>query len=238
MRPIRIFALLLAAVCLLPAAYGFDPALATVRIKSHGASGTIIASTHGKSWILGCGHMFLDAAGRPSEAERQRPLKIDGPAQPYAEKKRAPARVLAVDHDRDLCLIEIDNGPFFTVPVARAGHVPGKKLLSLGYDNMAWPVTQKAATWLVSTGNWTYTVEKPWHGRSGGGLIDVEARVLIGVVHGYEVKPGGRGIYVRHAAIVAFLAKHGQSAPPLPAAPPVPQWPQRLHLKPCPTPNR
>src|SRR5439155_13196758 len=38
------------ALALDPAA---DPALATVRIKSHGASATIIASTEGRSWLLG-----------------------------------------------------------------------------------------------------------------------------------------------------------------------------------------
>src|SRR5688572_21507561 len=92
-----------------------DPALATVRIKSHGASGTIIATTPGKSWILGCAHMFLDEHGRPSEAERQRALRLDGPAQPYAAKQRAAARLIAFDHDLDLSLIELDNGPFFYV---------------------------------------------------------------------------------------------------------------------------
>lgn len=209
-----------------------DPALATVRIKSHGASGTIIATAPGKSWILGCAHMFLDAHGRPSETERGRPLRLDGPAQPYAPKHRAAARLIAFDHDLDLSLIELDNGPFFYLPVAKQGHVAGKRLVSVGYDNMAWPVTSKPATIVSTSGNWTYTAEKPWHGRSGGGLIDVEARVLIGVVHGYEVKAGGRGIYISHAAVLTFLAKHWKQAPASPLVPPVPQWPQRLILPP------
>jgi hypothetical protein len=210
-----------------------DPALATVRIKSHGASGTIIATSAGKSWILGCAHMFLDAHGRPSEAERVRPLRLDGPAQPYGEKRRAAARLVAFDHDLDLSLIELDNGPFFYVPVAKQGHVPGKRLVSVGYDDMAWPVTQKSATLLTTSGNWTYTAEKPWHGRSGGGLIDVEVRCLVGVVHGYEIRPQGRGIYISHAAVLSFLSKHWKQAPAPPPVSPVPQWPQRLILPHC-----
>jgi hypothetical protein len=211
-----------------------DPALATVRIKSHGASGTIIATTPGKSWILGCAHMFLDAHGRPSEAERGRPLRLDGPAQPYADKRRAAARVVACDHDLDLSLIELDNGPLFYITVAKQGHVPGKRLLSVGYDTMAWPVTQKPATLVSTSGNWTYTAEKPWHGRSGGGLIDAEARCLIGVVHGYEIRPQGRGIYISHTAVLTFLSKHWKQAPAPPLVAPVPQWPQRLMLpSPC-----
>jgi hypothetical protein len=44
------------------------------------------------------------------------------------------------------------------------------------------------------------------HGRSGGGLWDIDAKVLIGVVQGYEVPPWGRrGIYVSHQAVLRFL---------------------------------
>ena len=177
--------------------------------------------------------MFLDARGNPSETERLRPLRLDGPGQPYAEKKRSAARLVAFDHDLDLSLIEIDNGPFFYIPVAPPGHQPSQNLLSLGYDNMAWPVTNKTATLLLTDGNWTFTREKPWHGRSGGGLIDANARVLIGVVHGYEVKANGRGIYISHAAIRTFLARHWKTDPPAPLpVQPAPQWPQRLYLAP------
>src|SRR6516225_9016599 len=89
------------ALALDPAA---DPALATVRIKSHGASGTIIATTEGRSWLLGCAHMFTDAIGNPSETARRKKLVIDGPAQPYATKKLAEVKLLAWDYDLDLSL--------------------------------------------------------------------------------------------------------------------------------------
>jgi hypothetical protein len=212
-----------------------DPALATIRIKSHGASGTIVASTEGRSWILGCAHMFADEQGKPSEAARQRPLKMDGPVQPYAPRKKTASRLLACDYELDLCLIEVDNGPFHFIPVAKVGHKPGVVLWSLGYDNMSWPVTKKPATILQTTGDTTYTREKPWHGRSGGGLIDAEARCLIGVVQGYEVWPNQRGLYVSHAAILRFLAKHLHTAPRPPPAvpPPVPRQPLMLPPSQC-----
>jgi hypothetical protein len=205
-----------------------DAALAVVRIESHGASGTIIATQKGKSWVLGCAHMYLDELGNPSETSRKSELKIDSPPQPYADNKRSPARLLAFDHDLDLSLIEIDNGPFHYVPIAKPGHKPGKDLRSLGYDDMAWPVTSKSVTLLSQGPHWSYSVEKPWHGRSGGGLIDADSRVLIGVVHGYEVSAEGRGVYVSHAALLRFLEDHGDKAPLAPARPPLPPSFQQL----------
>lgn len=198
-----------------------DPALATVHIKSHGASGTVIASEAGRSWVLGCAHMFTDGWGEPSAAERERPLAIDAPLQAYAQRKKSPARLLGWDYDLDLSLIEIDHGPFHYIPTAPAGHEAGHLLWSCGYDNGRWPVTRQLVTILASRGWTTFTREKPWHGRSGGGLIDGRARVLIGVVQAYEVGPGGRGVYVSHRAVLKFLAGFKnmprQQKAPLPA---------------------
>src|SRR5439155_23678018 len=165
--------------------------------RSHGASGTVIATAPGKSWILSCAHMFA------SPADYKKPLRLDGPPQPLAAPKRAACRILAVDVQADLSLLEHDNGPFYCCPVAPAGHQPDKNLLSAGYDEMRWPVTQQRATLLETLGHTTFTREKPWHGRSGGGLIDVDSHVLIGVVQGYEVGGRQRGLYVSHSAILA-----------------------------------
>ncbi len=210
-----------------------DPTLAVVRIKSHGASATIVWTTKDKSYLLGCAHMLEDDRGRPSPEVRGRKFVIDGPAQTHAARKLAAARLLAWDHSLDLSLIEIDNGPFHYVPVASKGHKPSRNTRSLGYDNMAWPVTNHLATILSVDGMTTYTREKPWHGRSGGGLIDVEARVLIGVVQGYEVGGGQRGLYVSHAAIVMFLEKHRPQL--LLAAPSAPDpWPLSKAPRYCP----
>ncbi|MFO0966846.1 MAG: trypsin-like peptidase domain-containing protein [Gemmataceae bacterium] len=200
-----------------------DPAAAVVRIKSHGASATIIGTTKDKSYILGCAHMLEDASGKPSDAVRKKKLVIDGLAQPHAPRKLAAARLLAWDHSLDLSLIEIDNGPFLYIPVAPPGHKPSRNLRSMGYDNMAWPITNHAATLLSVEGMTTYTREKPWHGRSGGGLIDCQHRYVIGVVQGYEVGGMQRGIYVSHAAIITFLGKHKPDL--LPAAAATDPWP-------------
>jgi hypothetical protein len=178
-----------------------------VRIKSHGASGTVIGTSKGKTWILSCCHMFFDHADRVDPTLLGRRLVLDGPQQPDAVlKSTAPSRVLAHDAALDLSLLELDNGPFYCVPVAPRGHRPGR-LLSVGYDSMRWPVTVRSATLLETVGTTTYTREKPWHGRSGGGLIDGEAGVLVGVVQGYEVGGAGRGLYVSHEAILRFLGR-------------------------------
>jgi hypothetical protein len=207
-----------------------DPALATVRIKSHGASATIIATTEGRSWILGCAHMLTDGNGNPSDKARKKKFVIDGPVQTYAPKQPAEVKLVAWDYDMDLSLLEIANGPFHHIPVAQAGFKPSSKLWSCGYDNMSWPVTKKPATILLSQGNTTYTKEKPWHGRSGGGLADGDARVLIGVVQGYEVWPNSRGLYVSHAAILRFLRSQWKNAPPQPLDEVLPVQRQRLQL--------
>lgn len=222
-RPLMsLFFWVLCAPCALSLEPAHDPALATVRIRSHGASGTIIATTEGRSWILSCAHMLADEHGRPSDSVRRKPLQIDGPVQPYAPQQRSSARLLAWDYDLDLSLIEIGNGPFHYVPVAPPGHRPAGVLLSVGYDSMAWPVTKQTVTILGIDGNTIFTREKPWHGRSGGGLIDLHGRCLIGVVQGYEVSPRARGLYVSHAAVLRFMQTH-LKAVPTPRPPPLHQ---------------
>ena len=60
-----------------------------VRIHSHGASGTIIATTDQKSYILSCAHMFFgrDDKVDPSRVS-QSTLPSDGPARsPMLPKK-------------------------------------------------------------------------------------------------------------------------------------------------------
>ncbi|MBI3406935.1 MAG: trypsin-like peptidase domain-containing protein [Planctomycetes bacterium] len=193
-----------------------EPAQAVVRIKSHGASGTVIATTEGRSWILSCAHMIMDHHNGLDRAALDRVLKMDGPPQPFAKHPKANARIIAYDLRLDLSLIEIDNGPFRFIPVAKRGYKPGKNIRSLGYDEMKWPITDKTANILGSSGDTTYTVEKPWHGRSGGALVDADASLLIGVVQGYEVYPNSRGLYVSHDAILRFLDKHW---PPTPGTP-------------------
>jgi hypothetical protein len=139
------------------------------------------------------------------------------------------AELVAVDYQADLSLVRIDVGPLpYVCPPASPGTRPGRAL-SAGYDEMQWPATVRPATITRTDGQITFTRERPWHGRSGGSLIDADLGRLIGVVSGYdgprasdargnsngtkrnfaEVARGGNGIYVSHAAIVAFLQKSG-----------------------------
>jgi hypothetical protein len=184
------------------------PDLATVRIKSHGASGTIIETAPGCSYILGCAHMLTDEQGRPSPAARAKPIVIDGPRQAHAPAILAEARLVAWDYELDLSLIRLANGPFYYLPVAPEGHRPSPNIWSCGYDEMRWPITKRQATLLSTDGRTTFTREKPWHGRSGGCLADADHRCVIGVVQGYEIRPGARGLYVSHQAVLAFLRRH------------------------------
>jgi hypothetical protein len=192
------------------------PADAVVRIISHGASATVIHTENGRSLLLGCAHAYQGK-------DRTKPMKIDVPVPQAGAAKNHTITLLAVDYDLDLSLVELKDGPLpYVCPVAPKGHVPSHNLLSAGYDDMKWPATQRKATIVAQADGTTFTRERPWHGRSGGGLIDVDNGVLIGVVQGYEVTGQQRGLYVSHKAILAFLTRRTQprTAPPPSYLPP------------------
>lgn len=173
---------------------------AVVRIPSHGASATVIHTENGRSLILGCAHAYEGSSRNKKHAlDVHRP---DGqqPAQ------NAAIKLLAVDYKADLSLVELADGPLtYVAPVAAAGHRPARQAISAGFDNMKTPITIRTATILTTTGGTTYTRERPWHGRSGGALLDGQTGELIGVVQGYEVD--GPGMYVSHATVLAFLSR-------------------------------
>lgn len=187
------------------------PALAVVRISSHGASGTVVATSPQRSWILSCAHMYFGKGETPSPEARARKHVIHCYPQP-TKQTGVSSRLILWDHKLDLSLIEIDAGPFYFVPVAPAGFRPGRELWSIGYDEMKWPITARTATIIGHEPNIAITREPPWHGRSGGALIDPKAGLLIGVVCAYTTggpfdrKPKD-GIYVSHDAILRFLAR-------------------------------
>lgn len=68
--------------------------------------------------------------------------------------------------------MEIDNGPFACAPVAGASYQPLRNLVSAGYVAMKYPATIRPATLTRQDRDTTWTRERPWHGRSGGGLLD------------------------------------------------------------------
>ncbi len=176
------------------------PAFAVLRFTSHGGSGTVVKTMEGKTWILSCAHMFEKGADK-------KPIYTDGYRQDKAKAGPSAHRLLGLDFNMDLSLVEVDNGPMYCIPIAPEGFTPGSHIGSYGYDEMKWPITAKRATIINTTGQVTWTREKPWHGRSGGGLIDLESKVLVGVVQGYEVGGAGRGMYISHATILKFMAR-------------------------------
>jgi hypothetical protein len=213
---------LLTALCLWLAAAelaGAEPADAVVRITSHGGSGTVIQVGGGKSLILSCGHLFLDErTDRPDPNALARSLAIDAPSPaPTGQVARVGVRLVDVDFQADLCLIEMGTELPYVCPVAPPG-THASHLLSVGFDLMKLPAVRQPNTPLGTSDGWTWTRERPVPGRSGGALIDLDTGTLVGVCHGYTTElGGGRGMYVPLAAIHAFLNKQGrgrQATPP------------------------
>lgn len=215
---------LLLALCLLKG-WCAEPWSAVVRVPSHGASATVIHTEEGRSLLLGCAHAY-EGQGR-----YQRHV-VNAPA-PAAGRRDTGGRIRLVrlDPRLDLSLLEIAAGPLpYVCPVAPAGHRPGR-LVTAGYDEMRVLAgsrpTVRPATLLRDAGNETWTRERPWHGRSGGALIDLDAGRLVGVVSAYtgprdrrEVSPGGWGVHVSHRAILRFLGSgSGDSPAPGPRGP-------------------
>jgi hypothetical protein len=188
---------------------------AVLRISSHGCSATVITTAPGRSLLLGCAHAFQGNS-------RSKPLTLDLPSPRPGPPQRLGVRLIAVDGGLDLSLIELTDGPLpYVAPVAPAGWRPAPECLSVGYDGMKLPPQRRPAHLLGSDGRTTYTRERPWHGRSGGALLDAETGFLIGVVQGYETSGQQRGMYVAHSRILQFLGQPGAAPPPgqMPAPP-------------------
>ncbi len=171
--------------------------LTVVRLTSHGGSATVIWTGPGRSILLSCGHAF--------QGERRgKKIVADGYWPEGANLVPGPMKLLTVDYEADLSLIAWDVGPWpWVAPVAALGTHPSARCWSIGYDEQGG---KQVYTWKWAQLCTTFTREKPWHGRSGGALIDPATGQLYGVVQGYETNPGGRGMYVSLDTIHRFLA--------------------------------
>lgn len=175
---------------------------AVVRLPSHGASATVIHTGPGRTYLLTCAHAFAGA-------DRNRPIHVDGPAAP-----RGTPSIIHLDSRLDLAMLEVADGPVLhCAPAAGPGYRPGPKLLSVGYDDMKLPATRRQATILRTDRDVTWTREPPWHGRSGGALLDLETGQLIGVVSGYVHARNGPGVYASQQAVARFLERCGWRSP-------------------------
>src|SRR6516164_3185797 len=101
---------------------------AVVRLLSHGASATIIHTEEGRTLLLGCGHAFFGP-------DHNKPIRIDGPDAP-----QGTALLIACDHELDLSPVEVKSGPVkYAARVAGPSYRTGRRLLSVGYDEMKTP---------------------------------------------------------------------------------------------------
>lgn len=183
------------------------PKDAVVRIISHGISGTVVHTEQDRSFVLTCAHGFQGV-------DKQKAIVVDVPHYNPGARK-VGTLLLKCDYKLDLALILVRAGPLpFVCPVAAANYRPSDSYLSVGYDRMANTQTVRAATVLAhNVGDTeTRTKEQPWHGRSGGALIDAKAGRIVGVVGGYTLNPatgrfdsGSYGFYASHKAIYGFM---------------------------------
>jgi hypothetical protein len=197
-----LLALVLLAVSI-NGAWAANEQYAVVRIPSHGASATVIDTGPGYSWILGCGHAYQGS-------DRNKKMVFDIRRTAKGEPKQVGSWLMDVDYQMDLSLVLLGEGPLdFVAPVGPHSHSPqGHQILSCGFDEMKFPMHQDKATILSDQGGTWYTKERPWHGRSGGGLIDVTSGCLIGVTQGYETEGPRRGMYVDLITIQKFIGRY------------------------------
>lgn len=183
-----------------------DPKGAIVRIPSHGGSGTVIATGPGWSLILSAAHCFEGSA-------RTKPIALDV-IMPSAAVGRVGIQLLGTDKAADVALVRLNYGPLPHIsPVAPSGFQPGP-CLSGGFDDMKFPGEYRLANIIErSPDGYYYTREAPWHGRSGGGLIDARTGYLVGVCSGYTGQHSrneaarGKGVYAGLPSILAFLRR-------------------------------
>jgi hypothetical protein len=182
-----------------------DPRDAVVRIPSHGCSGTVIETSAKRTVILSCAHAFRGP-------DAQRPLTLTVPWTDGEPPRKVAATLKRVDHDADLSLVEVAEGPFpFVCPVAPPGAKLGRNVWSVGYDEMKWPAVREQVAVGGADRDAIYTLTAPNPGRSGGGLIDLEKGLLFGVCvrRGPNPYSAWGGTYVGHARVLGFLAANG-----------------------------
>jgi hypothetical protein len=197
----------LAALVSVAAAQGMARAQcqdATVRIASHGCSGTSIASGKGWTLILSCAHAFAGPRARA-------PIILDVPqTHRRSPEPSGPPRLVSLDSRADLSLILLPAGPAPAVcPPTSARPQAGDVLISAGFDRMQWPSIGAPAQVVGTRPGELLTRQRPAQGRSGGPLYHPGTDRLVGVVVGYERSSQSVGIYVHPETVREFLARRG-----------------------------
>jgi Trypsin-like peptidase domain len=193
------------------AAVHAGPADAVVRLPSHGGSGTVIATGDGWTLILSCSHCF---AGK----DRDRPIEIDMPHHAPGPPRKVGVQLLKAGYWKsvDLSLIKLNAGPVpYVTPIGPVS-LQARDCWSVGFDELKMPAVCRPATIVDVRGGDVLTDARPWHGRSGGALIDKRTGYLVGVCSSYsgprdhaEYRPGCHGVYVSLPTIRTFLSQAG-----------------------------
>lgn len=228
----------ISVVLVLAGAVRAGPEDAVVRITSHGGSGVVVATGEGWTVVLSASHIFQGSGAR-------RKITIDAPAPRPGGPKSVGVQLVGLAHqgEGDLAVLQIADGPLpYVAEVAPEGITPGP-CWSIGYDEMRGRALKRPASIVGQAGpSTTLTSERPWHGRSGGGLIDAGTGYLVGIVSAYEgpsnraeLANGYHGVYASHGAIFRFLRRTGHIRGPSPQqfSQPVPR--QFTTPRPCPT---
>jgi hypothetical protein len=192
-----------------------DPADAVVRLRipigksSSWGSGTVIQAGQAHSLILTAAHLWSDEQERPDPWAFQRLVVIEGPAPVGQARSENTARLIGLDYQADLALIELTAVLPYECKVAPRG-AHALHVMSVGYDQgCGFPGVRLPATSMGTSAGWTWTREIPREGRSGGGLLDTDTGLLVGVCHGYRTDPGHQaGMYVPLDTIWAFLDRY------------------------------
>jgi hypothetical protein len=162
-------------------------------------SGVIVKVTDDSTYILTANHV---TSGSTSIVVEQMTL-VDGVMVPKVLKYKTS--VVASEPGRDLSLIRVMHRVDCQPVGVRPEQPPvGIKVLSSGCDNGDLPWLWEGT--LVGDEDGTdLTDRKPWHGRSGGPLVDQEGR-LVGICSAYSQ---WHGLFKDAPAINALLRKAG-----------------------------
>ena len=187
-------------------------------------TGVIVGTEPGYFWVLTASHCVSD--GGPVAVHL---IWRDGKSHPG--KSWAPKQLVARIRSDDVALLKIKrDGPVpGALPIRPDLFEPPAPVLSLGCDNAEYPWMWEGNIIGTQADSWVTDVQ-PWHGRSGGPLIDQQGYV-VGICSAYS---GNRGVFchLKHLHRACDMAGvswlYGAERQPEPEPPcPGPVCPQR-----------
>lgn len=183
-------------------------------------SGTVIYSAEDRAIVLTCAHLFEEDAPAAAVAidlfdpdiETPAPGK-PGPGKLHYRESHA-GRAIAVDHARDVALVEFNPGRRLNAsPVAPEANplTVGQELIAIGCsqarDGTAWSTKVTRLGIVRDRGTYTECSFAPIEGRSGGGLYTTDGRVVGVCCMARTDAP--LGLYASPASIRSILAQAG-----------------------------